>query len=131
MSLYDEKNLPVAYSANEDEYKEIVEEPLKDIEEEEDELPENDEVYDLPEPRSDRNRIWSILSLILGIVSIALSPVLYFLAIPLSIVSIMFAAMSRKKFGFFTRLTLIGMIVSIVGIVCGVSFTVANVFDLI
>ncbi|MBQ7363103.1 MAG: DUF4190 domain-containing protein [Clostridia bacterium] len=77
-----------------------------------------EEYYELP-AHSSRSMIWSALSLIAGVLSVLTCP-LYVLGLILGAVSFALALYSRRRHGFFTRLALFGLILSIVGIVFGV-----------
>ena len=132
MSYYDEeKNLPAAYSQDGEDYKEENTEDTYDTEREKDTLDESEDVYELPASRSDRNRIWSILSVILGAVAIILAPIVWYVSLILSVPALAFALLSRKHFEFYTPMTLTGLFVSMIAIVCGISFMLAGVLGLI
>ncbi len=118
---YENKNLPsveVDYNA------EGYESPE---EKEEQASPLTEEYYELPLSLSARKRFWSLASLILGILSILLC-LFYYVSIPLAVCAIISAFISRKNFGFFDQITLIGIILGLVGAVFGV-FTL--VLDLV
>ena len=128
--MYDEKNLPIAYSQDGEDYMEADEETVEETTEKEDSLDESNEVYELPGSYSDRNRIWSLLSILLGGLSIILSPFVFYVSLILSLTGLSFAGLSRQKFGFFTRLTLAGLMISMIGIVCGISFMTAKILGI-
>lgn len=128
MTYYDnEKNLPVAYSDAEEDYKDITENEEREKDED---ITESSEVYDLPTLRSDRSRLWSLISVILAVMSIALSPIAYYVALPFAVASLGFALISRKRIEFFTPMTLVGLFGSMIGIVAGLSFMAVAVFNL-
>ena len=89
--------------------------------------PLTEEYYELPLSLSARKRIWSVAALILGALSILLCFV-YYVSIPLAVCAIIFAFISRKNFGFFDQITIIGIILGLVGVVFGAC---AIVLDLI
>ena len=130
MSTYDNKDLPVAYSNDGDDYNEVNEEAFDQRDDNEEIKEESEEVYELPDQYSDRNRIWSILSVLLGGLSIILSPFVFYVSLLMSASAFLLAGLSRKKFGFFTRMTLVGMMVSMIGAVFGLSFMTVEIFGL-
>lgn len=75
-----------------------------------------------------RTRLFSILSLTCGIVSLGLC---LFFGIPALIVglfAIIFAAVSRLRLGYFDNLTVIGMVTGIFGTVIGTFMLIATAF---
>ena len=95
--------------------------------------PLTEEYYELPLSLSARKRFWSLASLTLGILSILLCLV-YYVAIPLAICAVVAAFVSRKNFGFFDQITIIGLILGLVGAVFGIfalSLDIIGVLDLI
>ena len=96
-------------------------------EKEEHTSPLTEEYYELPLSLGARKRFCSLASLILGALSILLC-FLYYVSIPLAILAVIFAFVSRKNFGFFDKITLIGIIFGLVGAVFGIS---ALVLDLV
>ena len=85
-----------------------------------------EEVYALPEKESNRSLLWSILSLVLGIISI-LSCRVWGLAIVLAAASLGLSVFSRYRLGYFDKAGLFGLIISIIGIVFGIFFAVISI----
>lgn len=75
-----------------------------------------EEVYALPEKKARRSMIPSILSLILAIVSISTCQI-WVLALILALAAFGLALFARYRLGYFDKVALFGLIVSIVGIV--------------
>ena len=75
-----------------------------------------EEVYALPEKKARRSMIPSILSLILAIVSV-LTCQIWVLALLLALASLGLALFARYRLGYFDKVALFGLIVSIVGTV--------------
>ena len=106
-------------------------EPIEEKEEEASPLTE--EYYELPLSLSARKRFWSLASLALGALSILLC-FFYYVSLPLAILAIIFTFVSRKNFGFFDQITLIGIILGLVGAVFGVfalALDLAGILDLV
>ena len=76
------------------------------------------EYYELPEGGS-RSMIWSVASLLASLLSVVICPVFY-LAIALSVFAVVAALLSRKRFGYFDKMALFGLIVGIFGFVFGI-----------
>lgn len=87
-----------------------------------------EECYELPAPER-RSMLWSVLSLALGILAVAVCRV-YPLGIALGAVGFGFAIYSWRKCGFFTGLNISGLVVSIVGVVFGVFSMVASILGI-
>lgn len=77
-----------------------------------------EEYYELPPAIRSRNLIWSVISLVAGILSILLCP-FYYVSLVLALVSIGGALLSRRNFGFFDNYAVVGLIFGIMGVVCG------------
>ena len=77
------------------------------------------EYYELPENIRARSMIWSVLSLVMAILSVVLCPIFY-LGLAFSVLSAVFAVVSRRNLGYFDRMTLFGLIVAIFGFIFGV-----------
>ena len=77
----------------------------------------SDEFYELPSQSA--SMIWSILSVVCSVLSLALCSMFY-LSIPVAILAVGFALLSRKKLGFFDKKSIFGLIIGIFGIVFGV-----------
>lgn len=84
----------------------------------EDKTKEENDCYELP-TGSSHSLIWSVLSLALAALSVIACP-LYPLGIALGVSAFGFCIYSRKRHGFFTRISVFGLILSIVGTVFGV-----------
>lgn len=107
----------------------IREEFYKDNTEEEDDAV-NDEYYTLPREGKRRTRLPSVLSLVLGILSVALAAI-YPASLATAGAAIVFSAVSRVKLGFFNRLSLVGLILGIVGAVFGISSMIVTLLGLL
>ncbi len=83
------------------------------------------ECYELP-VQSGRSMIWCILSLVLGVLSVVTCPI-YVLGILLGIGSFVLSLYSRKKHGFFTKIAVFGLILSITGTVFGIFSLIISV----
>ena len=75
-----------------------------------------------------RSRVWSVLSLILGILSIPLAgiyistlPFITFIGLGFVVCSILFALISRRNLGYFDGLSVAGIIVGSIGLVFGIT----------
>ena len=126
---YDRRNLPSAdVNYNVTEYEESKEER-----EEEQTSPLTEEYYELPLSLGARKRFWSLASFTLGLISILLC-FFYYVSIPLAVCAIIAALLSRKNFGFFDQITIVGIILSFVGIVFSAGvlmLDVVGVLDLV
>ena len=107
----------------------IREEFYKDNTEEEDDAV-NDEYYTLPREGKRRTRLPSVLSLVLGILSVALAAI-YPASLATAGAAIVFSTVSRVKLGFFNRLSLVGLILGIVGAVFGISSMIVTLLGLL
>ena len=87
-----------------------------------------EERYELPAPEA-RSMLWTVLSLVVGILSIIACPV-YPLGIILGGVGIGFSIYSWRRCGFFTGLTVSGLVTSIVGLVFGVFSMIASILGI-
>lgn len=67
---------------------------------------------------------WSLVAMITGIMSLSLS-FFGWAAIALGIIAITCSAVSRKTLGYFDKMSLVGLILGIFGIVCGAAILVA------
>ena len=74
------------------------------------------ECYDLPKSKSQRTMGWSLLSLILSLLSVALCS-FWYVSFPLAVGAVVFAVISRRKLGYFDKMSVFGLIVGIVGFV--------------
>ena len=78
-----------------------------------------EECYPLPQNPKKRTMLFSALSVILAVISISLA-VFYIPSLILGVLSIGAAVYSRLILGFFDKLTLIGLILGIFGVIFGV-----------
>ena len=125
---YEKRNLP---SADVDYNSTGYESPEE--EKEEQSSPLTEEYYELPLSLSARKRFFSLASLVLGLLSILLC-FFYYASIPLAVCAIICAFLSRKNFGFFDQITIVGIILSLVGAVFGVcvlALDLIGILDLI
>ena len=74
------------------------------------------EYYDLPASPKERSMGWSLLSLALSVLSVALCA-FWYVSFPLAIGAVIFSVISRKKLGYFDKMSVFGLIVGIVGFV--------------
>ena len=87
------------------------------------------EYYTLPESVSARNRIWSILSLIFAILSVALCP-FYYVSFAFAVLAVAFSLVMRRSLGFFTSGAIAGLIIGIMGLVFSVCSFVVDISGL-
>ena len=79
----------------------------------------SEEYYALPEAIKSRSLLWSVISFVLGVLSIAICP-LYYVSLVFAIGSVVTSMISRKNLGFFEKYAIFGLILGIMGIVFGV-----------
>ena len=99
--------------------------------EEETTTPEEREYYDLPISPNKRRRVWSVISLFAGILSVLLCSV-YYVGLAFALVAIVGAVISRKTLGYFDGISVGGLLVGIVGVVFGafsLAIDVSGVLD--
>ena len=89
----------------------------------------SDEYYELPPAMRSRTLLWSVISLVLGILSCLLCP-FYYVGLALSVMSLVFLLISRKNLGFFDKCAILGLIFGIMGFVCGIFSLCADVLGL-
>lgn len=77
------------------------------------------EYYDLPENIRARSMIFSVISLVFSILSVALCPI-YYLGIAFSVLAVVAGIISRHNLGYFDKKTLFGIIVGIFGFIFGI-----------
>ena len=90
---------------------------------------QSDEYYQLPPAMKSRSLIWSAISFVAGVLSIAICT-FYYVSLVFAVVSIVSSLISRKNLGFFERYSIIGLILGIMGIVCGIFSGVASAFGI-
>ena len=78
-----------------------------------------EERYEFPEGSGRHSMIWSVLSLLASVLSVVLCT-FYYLALPLSVMGVIFALVSRKSLGYFDKMSLFGIIIGIFGFVFGI-----------
>ena len=84
----------------------------------------SDEYYELPLALKSRSLIWSAISFVAGVLSLAICT-FYYVSLVFAVVSIVSSLISRKNLGFFERYSIIGLILGIMGIVFGISSAIA------
>ena len=84
-----------------------------------------DRYYEVFEKSKTKSMAWSVASMVLGIVSVALSAA-GIVTLILGILAITFAIISRAKLGYFDTKTIVGMILGIFGIVFGSAMIIIN-----
>ena len=84
----------------------------------------SEEYYALPEAIKSRSLLWSVISFVLGVLSIAICP-LYYVSLVFAIGSVVTSMISRKNLGFFEKYAIFGLILGIMGIVFGISSAIA------
>ena len=76
-----------------------------------------------------KTKLFSIIALVFGILSVAFCSAAYF-AIIVAVAAIVFAVISRIKLGYFDGMTIAGLIIAIFGLVLGIFMVIAiNVID--
>ena len=88
------------------------------------EIQAEEEYYQLPSTLRSRSLIWSFISFVAGILSIILCP-FYYVSFVFAIGSVVASLLSRRNLGFFEKYAIYGLILGIMGIVCGVSSAIA------
>ena len=91
---------------------------------------EENYAYEILNPNGrPKSRIYSVLALIMGILSIA-SVTAAYLAIVAGVLAIGFSVVSRKKLGYFDGMSIAGLIVGIFGAALAVGFLILiNIMD--
>lgn len=84
----------------------------------------SEEYYALPLALKSRSLIWSAISFVAGVLSLAICT-FYYVSLVFAVVSIVSSLISRKNLGFFERYSIIGLILGIMGIVFGISSAIA------
>lgn len=88
-----------------------------------------EEYYELPPAIRSRTLIWSVISLILGILSCLLCP-FYYIGLALALVSFVFLFIARRNLGFFDKCAILGLIFGVMGLVCGIFSLSADLLGL-
>ena len=84
----------------------------------------SEECYELPKELKSRSLIWSVISFVCGVLSLALCP-LYYVSLVFAVGSIVTSLISRKNLGFFDKYAVFGLILGIMGVVFGISAAIA------
>ena len=84
----------------------------------------SEEYYELPKELKSRSLIWSVISFVCGVLSLALCP-LYYVSLVFAVGSIVTSLISRKNLGFFDKYAVFGLILGIMGFVFGISAAIA------
>lgn len=90
-----------------------------------------DEYYELPNETASRNMIWSIISLVFGILSVVTCQI-YVLSMILAVLGMGASLYSRRKLGYFDRPSVIGLIIAIFGLVFAVAamfISISGIFE--
>ena len=109
----------------ENRYIEAPTEEYVEIPEEREEKSEGEECYDLPEEGS-RSALFSVLSLIFSILSVVLCP-LFYLSLIFSSFAVASSLISRRRLGYFDKMSLFGLIVAIFGFVFGICSMIMDI----
>ena len=85
---------------------------------------ESDEYYELHLAIRSRSLIWSVISFVSGVLSLALCA-FWFVGLVFAAGAIVTSLISRKNLGFFEKYAIIGLVLGMMGTVCGVFSMVA------
>lgn len=85
---------------------------------------DKEEYYTLPSTLKSRSLIWSMASFVVGVLSILLCP-LYYVSLVFAAGSIVTSLVSRRNLGFFEKYAIFGLILGMMGIVCGIFSAIA------
>lgn len=92
----------------------------------EDNAPDSsEEYYELPPALRSRSLIWSVISFVAGVLSLALCS-FYYVSLVFAVGSILSSLISRRNLGFFERYSIIGLVLGIMGVVCGIFSAIVN-----
>ena len=92
----------------------------------EDNAPDSsEEYYELPLALRSRSLIWSVISFVAGVLSLALCS-FYYVSLVFAVGSILSSLISRRNLGFFERYSIIGLVLGIMGVVCGIFSAIVN-----
>ena len=83
-----------------------------------------EEYYALPSTLKSRSLIWSMASFVVGVLSILLCPI-YYVSLVFAAGSIVTSLVSRRNLGFFEKYAIYGLILGMMGIVCGIFSAIA------
>ena len=105
-------------------------EKIENEPEEEKEKSETEEYYELPLALRSRSLIWSVVSFVLGALSLALC-LFYYVGIPFAVAAVVFSMVSRRNLGFFEKYSIFGLILGLMGAVSGTFCLIASTIGLI
>ena len=86
---------------------------------------EAEEYYELPLALRSRSLIWSVISFVAGVLSLALCP-FYYVSLVFAVGSILSSLISRRNLGFFEKYAVTGLVFGTMGVVCGVFSAIAT-----
>ena len=90
---------------------------------------DSEEYYSLPPAIRARTLIWSVISLICGVLSILLCP-FYYVSFVFAAAALVFSVVSRKNLGFFEKCAIMGIILGIMGFVFGTFSMISDLLGL-
>ena len=105
-----------------------VEKP-EELEEEKDQKDELNEYYELPLAMKSRSLIWSVISFVAGVLSLAFCAI-HYISLIFSIGAIACLFISRRNLGFFEKYGISGLILGIMGVVCAIFSAIATAIGL-
>lgn len=97
----------------------------EEVETEESVSDSSEEYYELPLALRSRSLIWSVISFVAGVLSLALCS-FYYVSLVFAVGSILSSLISRRNLGFFERYSIIGLVLGIMGVVCGIFSAIVN-----
>ena len=97
----------------------------EEVEAEESVSDSSEEYYELPLALRSRSLIWSVISFVAGVLSLALCS-FYYVSLVFAVGSILSSLISRRNLGFFERYSIIGLVLGIMGVVCGIFSAIVN-----
>lgn len=97
----------------------------EEVETEENVSDSSEEYYELPLALRSRSLIWSVISFVAGVLSLALCS-FYYVSLVFAVGSILSSLISRRNLGFFERYSIIGLVLGIMGVVCGIFSAIVN-----
>ena len=97
----------------------------EEVEAEDNALDSSEEYYELPLALRSRSLIWSVISFVAGVLSLALCS-FYYVSLVFAVGSILSSLISRRNLGFFERYSIIGLVLGIMGVVCGIFSAIVN-----
>lgn len=90
---------------------------------------ESEEYYSLPPAIRSRTLIWSVISILCGVLSIMLCP-FYYVSLVIAGVAFLFAWISRRNLGFFEKYSIMGIIFGIMGFVTGIFSLISDLIGI-